>query len=127
MKKYAQWNLTIASTIGLAGMIIGTLIFSGLDWSALLGAFIAFLLIFMGNYINVKSKKDRTPEVDERTINNMRKYYAIIANVFLGALFLLLAAVTFMGYDQVSILYLWIFVILYMFVSGIGALIVLRR
>lgn len=74
MKKYAQWNFTIASTIGLAGMIIGTLIFSGLDWSALLGSLIAFLLIFTGNFIQIRSKKDKTPEIDERTINNMRKY-----------------------------------------------------
>ena len=127
MKKYAQWNVTIASTGGLAGMIIGTLIFSGLDWSAILGAFTAFLLIFMGNFFYVRSKKDKTPEIDERTINNMRKYYAIIANLFLGALFLLLTVVTFMGYEQVSILYLWIFVISYMLISGIGALIVIRR
>ncbi|RNF39377.1 hypothetical protein [Planococcus salinus] len=126
-KKYAQWNITIASTGGLAGVIIGTLIFSGVDWSAILGALSGFLLIFIGNLIYVKSKKDKTPEVDERTINNMRKYYAIIANVFLGVLFLALAAITYMGHDQVSISYLWIFVIAYMLISGVGALIVSRR
>lgn len=127
MKKYAKWNITIASTGGLVGVIIGTLIFSGVDWSAILGAFTGLVIIFIGNLMYVRSKKDKTPEVDERTINNMRKYYAIIANVFLGVLFLILAAVTYMGHDQISISYLWIFVIAYMLVSGIGALIVSRR
>lgn len=126
-KKYAQWNITIASTGGLVGVIIGTLIFSGVDWSAILGAFTGLAIIFIGNLIYVKSKKDKTPEVDERIINNMRKYYAVIANVFLGALFLMVAAVTYMGHDQISINYLWIYVVAYMLISGIGALIVSRR
>lgn len=126
-KKYQQWNVTIASTGGLIGMVIGTVIFKGVDWSAILGAFAGFFIIFMGNFFYVRSKKDKTPEVDERTINNMRKYYAIIANLFLGVLFLLLAAVTYMGYDQITISYLWIFVVSYMLISGIGAFIVSRR
>lgn len=126
-KKYAQWNITIASTGGLIGVIIGTFIFSGVDWSAILGGITGLFIIFLGNLVYVRSKKDKTPEVDERTLNNMRKYYAIIANLFLGVLFLMLAAVTYMGYDQISIFYLWIFVIAYMLISGIGALIVSRR
>ncbi|MFD1032527.1 hypothetical protein [Metaplanococcus flavidus] len=126
-KKYQQWNITIASTGGFVGVIIGTFIFSGVDWSAVLGALSGLIMIFIGNLIYVKSKKDKTPEVDERTINNMRKYYAIIANLFLGALFLILVAMTYLGYDQIAISYLWIFVIAYMLISGIGALIVSRR
>ena len=126
-KKYQQWNITIASTGGLIGMLLGTFFTKGLDWSAILGALTGFAVIFLINLFYVRSKKDKTPEVDERTINNMRKYYAIIANVFLGALFLVLAAVTYMGHDQISISYLWMFVIAYMLISGIGALIVSRR
>lgn len=126
-KKLQQWGFTIAALGGLIGMLIGTLLFSGLDWSAVLGALTGFVVIFMINLFYVKSKKDKTPEVDERTINNMRKYYAVIANLFLGALFLFLAAMTYMGYEQISIFYLWIFVISYMLISGIGALIVSRR
>lgn len=126
-KKYAKWNITIGATGGLIGMIIGTLIFSGVDWSAILGAFTGFAVIFLINFFYVKSKKDKTPEVDERTVNNVRKYYAIIANVFLGVLFLALAGFTYAGQDQISISYLWIFVIAYMLISGIGALVVSRR
>lgn len=126
-KKYQQWGFTIAATGGLVGVIIGTLIFSGVDWSAILGAFTGFAVIFLINLFYVRSKKDKTPEVDERTINNVRKYYAIIGNVFLGVLFLALAAFTYMGHDQISISYLWIFIIAYMLISGIGALIVSRR
>lgn len=85
------------------------------------------VIVFLINLQYVRSKKDKTPEVDERTLNNVRKYYAIIANLFLGFLFLLVAAVTYMGYEQISIFYLWIFIVSYMIISGIGALIFSRR
>lgn len=126
-KKYAKWNITIGATGGLIGMLLGTFFTKGVDWSAILGAFTGFAIIFLINLFYVRSKKDKTPEVDERIINNVRKYYAIIANVFLGILFLALAAVTYMGHAQISILYLWIFVIAYMLISGIGAIVVSRR
>ncbi|TFE00557.1 hypothetical protein [Jeotgalibacillus salarius] len=126
-KKLQKWGFTIAAMGGLGGMILGTLIFSGADWSAILGALTAFIIIFVINLLYVRSKNDQTPEVDERIVHNMRKYYAIIANVFLGILFLALSALTYMGHEQISLLYLWIFVVSYMFVSGIGALIVSRR
>ncbi|MTD30690.1 hypothetical protein [Planomicrobium sp. YIM 101495] len=126
-KKLQKWNFTLAAMGGLIGMLLGTVFTKGLDWSAILGAFTAFAIIFLINFFYVRSKSDKTPEVDERTILNMRKYYAIIANVFLGILFLSLAAVTYMGYEQISLSYLWIFIISYMLISGVGALIVNNR
>lgn len=126
-KKYQQWGFTIVATGGLIGSIIGQFLKDKFDWSGVLGAFTGFAVIFLINLFYVRSKKDKTPEVDERTINNVRKYYAIIGNVFLGVLFLALAAFTYMGHDQISISYLWIFIVAYMLISGIGALIVSRR
>ncbi|MBM7578036.1 hypothetical protein [Jeotgalibacillus terrae] len=126
-KKMQRWGFTIAAMGGLAGMILGTFIFSGADWSAILGAFTAFVIIFIINLVFVKSKKDQTPEVDERIMLNMRKYYAVIANVFIGILFIALSALTYLGYEQVSLMYLWMFVVAYMIVSGIGALVVSKR
>ncbi|KIL51693.1 hypothetical protein KP77_12050 [Jeotgalibacillus alimentarius] len=126
-KKLQKWNFTIAALGGLAGMILGTFIFSVADWSAILGAFTAFVIIFIINLVYVKSKKDQTPEVDERIRLNMRKYYAVIANVFIGILFVALAVLTYMGYEQVSLMYLWMSVVVYMVVSGIGALVVIKR
>lgn len=127
MKKLKNWNLTLAAFGGLVGMVIGSFIFNGGDLSAILGAATGFLILFLINAVYVKSKKDNTPEIDERTRSNIRNYYAVIGNVFMAILFLALAALTYLGHAEVSISYLWIFVIAYMLLSGIGALIVSKR
>ncbi|MDZ5712765.1 hypothetical protein [Jeotgalibacillus haloalkalitolerans] len=126
-KKLQKWGFTLAGFGGLVGMIVGTLIFNGADFSAILGALTAFIIIFIVNVIYVRSKKDQTPEVDERIIHNMRKYYAVIANVFLCILFVALSALTFLDYEQISISYLWMFVIAYMLISGVGAIVVSKK
>lgn len=127
MKKYKKWYLTLVAFGGLVGMTIGTFIFNEGDLSALLGAATGFVILFLINLIYVKSKKDNTPEIDERTRSNMRNYYAVIGNVFMAILFLTLSTLSYLGQTEVSISYLWMFVIAYMLISGIGALIVSKR
>lgn len=127
MKKLKSWNITFAAFGGLIGMIFGQFIFNAGDLSAILGAATGFLVIFLINAVYVKSKKDNTPELDERTRGNMRSYYAIIGNVFVLILLLSLTVLTYRGEDYVSIDYLFMFVIAYMLISGVGALIVSKR
>lgn len=127
MKKLKSWNITFAAFGGLIGMIFGSFIFNAGDFSAILGAATGFLIIFLINALFVKAKKDNTPELDERTRGNMRNYYAIIGNVFMAILFIALTVLTYLGEDEVSISYLYIFVIAYMLISGVGALIVSKR
>lgn len=127
MKKLKSWNITFAAFGGLIGMIFGSFIFNAGDLSAILGAATGFVIIFVINAVYVKSKKDKTPELDERTRGNMRTYYAIIGNVFMAFLFFGVTVLTYLGEDQVSISYLFIFVIAYMVISGVGALIVSKR
>ncbi|WP_214879327.1 MULTISPECIES: hypothetical protein [unclassified Exiguobacterium] len=126
-KKHNSWIIAIGAASGLIGMLFGIYFTEGLDWASISGAITGFIFLFLINFFYVRSKKDQTPEVDERTINNIRKYYAIIANVFIGALFIILCMVSYMGHDQIAISYLWIFVISYMLISGMGAFIVSRR
>ncbi|MFA1642840.1 hypothetical protein AB5N96_08235 [Chryseomicrobium imtechense] len=127
MKKFKKWYLTLATFGGFLGVVIGTFIFNDGDISAILGAATGLLIIFLINLIYVKSKKDNTPEIDERTRNNMRTYYAVVGNVFMGVLFLALTALSYAGESAVSLSYLWMFVIAYMLISGIGALVVSKR
>lgn len=125
--KMHKWMLTFAAGGGFIGMIIGNLLTGSLDISVVLGALTALVLMFIIDLIRNRLKKDKTPDFDERTVNNMMKYYAIIANIFIAILFIGLAILSFMEIESIEISYLFIPIVVYLFTSGIGAIIVSRK
>ncbi|WP_010651716.1 hypothetical protein [Oceanobacillus massiliensis] len=126
-KKINRWILTYVGICGLFGMTLGQLIKGTLNLGGFSGSLSAVLLFFIIDLIRNRMKKDRTPDFDERTRHNMLKYYVYISHIFIGGAFLLLAVVTSIGVEQISIYYLWILIFAYFMISGIGALIVSRK
>lgn len=125
--RIGKWKFTLAGAGGVLGMTVGQLIAGKLSFAGVLGSLTAFFIFFIIDMVRNRKKKDNTPDIDERTRQNMTKYYAVIANVFLATAFLLLAIITYIGIEQISIMYLWLFITAYMMISGIGAFILMKR
>ncbi|MFD1606133.1 hypothetical protein [Oceanobacillus luteolus] len=126
-QRISKWILTFGAIGALIGMTLGQLITGTLNLSGLLGSLSGVLLFFIIDLIRNRMKKDNTPDIDERTRYNMIRYYVYASNIFIGVAFLLLAIVTFVGMEQVSVYYLWIMIFVYFIVSGIGAVVVSRK
>lgn len=126
-RKSQRWIFSITAVFGLFGMTLGQLIQGKFDISVALGALTGAVLIFILELTKNRLKKNKTPDFDERTQHNMLKYYAVIPNIFIGIAILLLAVVALNGIEQVSINYLWLFFMAYVLISGIGALLVIRK
>lgn len=130
-KKLQKWNLAFSAICGMAGAIIGLIIFyivkGEFNFSSLLGFLTASAILIIINVIKVLLKKDKTPETDERTIRNMRKYFLYTSHIFIGMLFIALGVITLIGIESISITSLWIIIIAYLWFNGIGGIIVSRR
>lgn len=128
MKKHLQpWVWTIVGSIGfIASLLVKTIIYlftSEFDFSGLLGLLTGLFIIII-NIIIVKTKKDKTPSIDERTPNNIKKFYAISPHIYLGIIIIGLIILSIMGMEVISITYLWAAVMLYLVLSGIGSLVI---
>ncbi|WP_339184240.1 hypothetical protein [Oceanobacillus sp. FSL W7-1293] len=128
MKKHLQpWVWTIVGSIGfIASLLVKTIIYlftSEFDFSGLLGLLTGLFIIII-NIIIVKTKKDKTPSIDERTLNNIKKFYAISPHIYLGIIIIGLIILSIMGMEVISITYLWAAVMLYLVLSGIGSLVI---
>lgn len=130
-QKLQTWNLAFMALSGILGTFIGmTIIYfttGKFDISLLLGALTAATIIIIVNIVKVLVKKNNLPETDERVQDNLKKYLLYSSHSFIGILFVALAVITFLGFETVSLTYLWIIVIVYLWVSGIGGFIVSRR
>lgn len=126
-KRMHKWFLTFGGVGAFIGIGIGNLISGGLDAAVLLGGFTAFVIMFTIDLIRMRMKKDKTPDFDERTQHNLTKYYAVSANIFIALLFMSLAVGSLMGTESVTLTYLAIPFFTYLFLSGIGAIIVMRK
>ncbi|PAV29734.1 hypothetical protein CIL05_10215 [Virgibacillus profundi] len=96
-------------------------------WDFIIAAAIVIVAYTTYYLLKLKRKKDYTPEFDERTMKNVFKFFAGVSFVFIFLFFIFLGGVTLLGYHTVSLLHLWIFALLYFFISGIGLFIVKRR
>src|SRR5690606_32056787 len=112
-QRISKWILTFGAIGALIGMTLGQLITGTLNLSGLLGSLSGVLLFFIIDLIRNRMKNDNTPDIDERTRYNMIRYYVYASNIFIGVAFLLLAIVTFVGMEQVSVYYLWIMIFVY--------------
>src|SRR5690625_4860584 len=132
MKQILQkWNLAFSAICGVLGAFIGlTIIYTTtgkFDISLVLGVLAGATIIIVINFIKVLIKKDETPETDERIKKNLIIYLLYSSHIFIGLLFLALTLISFLGFETVSLTYLWIIIIAYLWISGIGGFIVSRR
>ncbi|MCC2252233.1 YwiC-like family protein [Virgibacillus sp. AGTR] len=93
----------------------------------LIGVIPIALILIVINIVQVYRKNDETPDLDERTVKNILKFQLFSSNIFLGLLFISLSVITFLDITKVSTFYLWLIILIYMCISGIGTLIVKRQ
>lgn len=132
MKKNAgKWNLMFRSISILVGAILGLsllyIIQNEANLSVLLGASTATLILIGINVIKIRMKDDAIPDSDERTVKNVLTFSFISTYLLLGLSFIALSIISFMGVKFVSVGHLWIIIMVYLLITGIGAFIVSRR
>lgn len=123
--KYSKWTLSIMAIAGLIGVTLAQLI--NFDLSAWLGGATAATILVIINIILVTRKSDKTPEVDERIINNIKNYYFYIFLVFSGVALVGFTVLLFLEIETIAVTTLFIVFIGYFALSGIGAMIVSKR
>lgn len=111
----------------IAGLTLVYVVKGDFNISVLFGFFVGAILLTTMNFIKVRIKKDATPDVDERIMNNMLKYFSILSYLLIGFSIIGLMIATLSGIEQISISLLWIILIIYLSLSGLGAFIVSRR
>ncbi|MFC3418041.1 hypothetical protein ACFOLA_00800 [Salinicoccus hispanicus] len=126
-----KWVPYLVIICGLVGAILGTFlayfIRGEYPYEVLAGALFASIILILIQIIKSKTRKDKVPEADERVVRNITRYFSYVSHTFLGVLFIALPVFTLIGYEAVPILYLWIFFFSYIWIAGVGSLIVKRR
>lgn len=87
----------------------------------------AILILTVIQIIRRKRKKDNVPEVDERVAHNVFRYHSYMSHFAIAILFIAVAILTLLEMETISILYLWIFFVAYLWMVGIGAIFIKRR
>ena len=77
--------------------------------------------------IKQKKKKNNIPDADERVIKNISRFFAYTSHILTSILFISLGVFTLLGKESISIFYLWILFFSYIWIVGIGALIIKRK
>ena len=131
MKKYPRFMFIYGAIGVIFGMILKMIIQQDYNLSTILGALTAAVILcgvdILRIWLTKNKTKDKTPDFDERTINNILKFYAYVSALFIGLLLILLSIVSYLNIESVSVIYLWLFIILYLNISGIGVLIVSKK
>ncbi|WP_010096031.1 hypothetical protein [Ornithinibacillus scapharcae] len=126
-----NWMLSLGAVGLVIGSFLGQLISLSIkgefSTAAILGALIVAVILITINIIIAKRKQDNTPDFDERTRQNIMKFHFYSAYSFLGLLFIALSVISFMEVSSISISFLWIIIMSYMCISGIGTLILKSR
>lgn len=127
----AKWNPYFIISCTLVGAVLGSFLtyyFSGeFPYEVLTAGLIVTIILTVIELIKQKRKKNNLPEADERVIRNVSRYFAYVSHIFLFILFVSLGVFTLLEKESISIFYLWIFFFSYLWITGIGSLIVKRR
>lgn len=119
---YCLWSYRYCSGL------ISCLFFQGeFPYDVFAGGLVATIILTIIQVIKQKRKKDNLPEADERVIHNVFRFFAYASHLSLAILFIALAVFTLLGNESISILYLWIFFFSYIWIFGIGAILIKRR
>lgn len=130
-KLLAKWSPYFIISCTLLGAILGSFLvyyFQGeFPYEVLAAGLIVTLFLTVIEVIKQKKKKNNVPEADERVIKNISRFFAYTSHIFLGVLFISLGIFTLLGNESISIFYLWILFFSYIWIAGIGALIIKRK
>uniref|UniRef100_UPI00344F15F9 hypothetical protein n=1 Tax=Carnobacterium sp. TaxID=48221 RepID=UPI00344F15F9 len=130
-KLLAKWTPYFIISCTLLGAILGSFLiyyFQGeFSYEVLSGGLIAAIILTLIEVIKQKRKKNNLPEVDERVAKNIFRFFAYTSHGFLSILFISLGVFTLLGNESISIFYLWIIFFSYIWIVGIGALIIKRK
>lgn len=128
LEKWTPFFIIICTFIGavLGSFLVYT--FQGkFPYEVLTGGLVATIILTVIQVIKQKHKRDKLPEADERVIHNVFRFFAYTSHISLAILFVALGVFTLLGSESFSILYLWLFFFAYIWIVGIGALIIKRR
>lgn len=90
-------------------------------------ALIVAIVLTIIELLKRKRRKAAPPEADERVIRNVFRYFAYISHIFVAIFMISLATFTLLGYESISLLYLWMFFFAYVWTAGLGIFIVKRK
>lgn len=121
--KFSMWTLSIGAISSAIGVFLGG-IAGILDFAVVLGMVAGSVILIMINIVYVRKRSDKTSEHDERTIANMQKFYFYASTIFIFLLMIVLGMMSAFGVEQISIIYMFLVVFSYFFISGILALII---
>ena len=128
LEKWTPFYIIICTFIGA---VLGSLLayyFQGeLPYEVLIGGLAATIILTVMQVIKQKRKKDNLPEADERVIHNIFRFFAFASHITLAIIFIVLGVFTLLGNESISLLYLWIFFFAYIWIVGIGTLIIKVR
>lgn len=125
--KYQKWILSFGAIGGLIGISIGQLVAGSFDLSGILGALTAVVILVTIDIIRNWRKRDATPEFDERTTNNMLKFYAYASNGFILLSLLIFSILSFKNIENVSVLSILLILFAYFSLSGATAFIISKK
>lgn len=124
-RKYSKWTLSFGAIGGFVGVAIAQ--FGDFSAAALLGGLSGALILVIINLIYVMNKSDTTPKFDERTTQNVLKFYAYASNAFILLSIMLLTFLLISGVEQLSLTITLIILFAYFSLSGTTALIISRK
>ena len=130
-KILTKWTPFFLITCIFIGAVLGSFLVYFIQdefpYEVLTGGLVATIILTVIEVTKQKRKKDNLPEADERVIRNVSRFFAYASHISLTILFIALGVMTLLGNESITIFYLWIFFFLYIWIVGIGALIIKRR
>ena len=128
LEKWVPYFMIAFITIGaFIGSAVINYLQGDVPYEVIVGFVVASVMLTIIQMVKQKLKKDRLPEVDERVAKNVSKFFAYSSHITLGLVVVGLAVVTALGDEAISIYYLWVLFILYLWVVSIGTFILKRR
>ncbi|WLR42759.1 hypothetical protein LC087_00475 [Bacillus carboniphilus] len=130
-KTIEKWTPFFIIACTFLGSILGSFLVYFVEgyfpYEVVVSGLVAITILTVIQVIKQQRKKDNLPETDERVTYNIFRFFAFTSHMFLAILLIALAVFTLIGNESISMLYLWIFFFSYIWIAGIGALIIKRR
>ncbi|MCC4721847.1 hypothetical protein [Salinicoccus sp. RF5] len=115
----------------VGGMLLGSLVVYFIQGrfpiEVMAGATLAGFLLLLFEFFIARHEKSDLPETDERISHNIFVFMSILSQAALAILVLGLSVFSLFGEESISIIYLWIFFLIYILVGSIGGIIVKNR
>ncbi|MFZ1691317.1 MULTISPECIES: hypothetical protein [Lactobacillales] len=131
VQQLTKWVPYYLITCTFLGAVLGSFLiyyFQGeFPYEVLTAGLVATLFLTVIEVIKQKKKKNNIPDADERVIKNISRFFAYTSHILTSILFISLGVFTLLGKESISIFYLWILFFSYIWIVGIGALIIKRK